>query len=123
MAKLAKKKIENINLSTVSELTKLTEENQNIGTPITCEDGSMIIPVSKTIVGYLSGGGEYGGVKLFDKNKPFLGGGGAVLSFQPVGFLQVKNGIVNFIKIPIEPIEKLVDSALNLFGGSNDTKN
>ncbi|MBO5851350.1 MAG: hypothetical protein J6R29_03345 [Clostridia bacterium] len=120
MAKIAEQKVENLNLTTINELTKLTNENQNIGVPIKCEDGSLIIPVSKTLVGYLSGGGEYGEVKLFDrnKNKPFLGGGGAVVNFQPVGFLYIKNGICSFIKIPNEPFEKLFDSALNLFNGA-----
>ena len=120
MAKIANKKIEELNLTTVNELTKLTSENQNIGAPIICDDGSTLIPVSKTLVAYLSGGGEYGEVKLFNlnKNKPFLGGGGAIVNFQPVGFLHVKNGKPNFIKIPIEPIEKMLDSALNLIGGN-----
>ena len=75
MVKLGKQKVENLSALTVNELAKLTGENQNIGTPIPLEDGSLIIPVSKTLIGYLSGGGEYGQVKLFDKNKPFLGGG------------------------------------------------
>lgn len=125
MAKLGRQKVENLNLATVSELARLTNENQNIGTPIKCEDGSLIIPVSKTLVSYLSGGGEYGEVKLFDvnKNKPFLGGGGAIVNFQPVGFLHVLNGVSTFIKIPNEPFEKILDNAINLFNGtSNEQK-
>ena len=122
MVKLGNHKVEDLSALTVSELAKLTGENQNIGTPIPLEDGSLIIPVSKTLIGYLSGGGEYGQVKLFDKNKPFLGGGGAVVNFQPVGFLVVKNGVSSFVKIPSEPFEKLFDSALNLISGAGNVK-
>ncbi|MBR5439670.1 MAG: hypothetical protein IKV61_05615 [Clostridia bacterium] len=124
MAKLGRKKVENLNLTLVDELSKLTNENHNIGKPINCDDGTLLIPVSKTVIGYLSGGGEYGEVKLFDvnKNKPFLGGGGAIINFQPVGFLQLKNGMANFIKIPIEPIEKMLDSAINFINGNTNAQ-
>ena len=103
-------------------LYPLNENDINSDVPLSfsLQDNTLEAVVSKTLVAYLSGGGEYGEVKLFNinKNKPFLGGGGAIVNFQPVGFLHVKNGKPNFIKIPIEPIEKMLDSALNLIGGN-----
>ena len=82
-----------------------------IGKPIYSKEGILIIPVSKMTIGYLNGGSEYGEIKLLSKNKnmPNVMGGGGIVNMSPEGFLIVKNGEVNFIKVPDNQIESIFD--------------
>ena len=75
--------------SSVSNLETLVDVNSVIGKPILTASGFQIIPFSKITLGNLSGGGEYGDVKVVKETDsfPFAGGSGAVVSMKPMGFI------------------------------------
>ena len=107
------KKLDNVMSTQIEKLGDVISANLIVGNKITTEDKTTIIPVTKVTVGYVNGGGEYGEVKLFSKDKPFLGGGGAVINMSPNGFLVVNNGNVNFIKVADDFIEGVFDKTTN----------
>ena len=107
------KKLDNVMSTQIEKLSDVISANLIIGNKITTEDKTTIIPVTKVTVGYVNGGGEYGEVKLFSKDKPFLGGGGAIINMSPNGFLVVNDGNVNFIKVADDFIEGIFDKTTN----------
>lgn len=52
--------IENIMKSAMEEIKEMVDVNTIIGDPILTGNETMILPVSKVSLGFLSGGGEYG---------------------------------------------------------------
>lgn len=102
-------KLDSVISNQVEKLNDVISANSIIGNKITTDDNVTIIPVTKVIVGYVNGGGEYGEVSLFNKSKPFLGGGGAIVNVSPNGFLVIKDGVTNFIKIADDFIEGIFD--------------
>ena len=127
--KCLKNKIEDIMNSAMDRLKPLIDANVVIGNIIE-KNELTIIPLSKVTMGYVSGGGEYySELKEIKKETeyPFSGGSGGGVSIQPVGFLIVKNGIVELLKIDSKsPLEKLIEAvpeiarfAQNAFGGKN----
>ena len=79
------KKVEEMVETSLHNLNELVDVNTVIGKPIATSGGYQLIPVSKVTMGYLSGGGEYGEIKILkeDENYPFAGGSGAVVSLNP----------------------------------------
>ena len=67
----------------------MVDVNTVIGDAIAASNGATVIPVSKVIFGFVSGGGEYDGSRPPEMELPFAGGSGAGVSVQPVGFLVV----------------------------------
>lgn len=99
---------------TLKNLKSIIDIDCIVGNPINCEDGSVIIPISKVSIGFVSGGGEYQKVKSKPKNPeyPFAGGSGAGCNVSPMGFLVVGNGSVKYINIDDKTsISKVFDFA------------
>ena len=85
--------------------------NTVIGEPITTQNGTVIIPVSKVFVGIATGGIDYFGKKsTTDKN--FGGGGGTGVTVSPVGFLVIDpNGKVDLLNVNYEakdPVSQII---------------
>ena len=57
-------KINDLIDDSIQRLHSLADVNTIIGTPIITASGFQIIPFSKVTMGNLSGGGEYGEVKM-----------------------------------------------------------
>lgn len=71
---------------------------------------TILIPISKVSVGFVSGGGEYDKKTETEKNVPFAGGSGAGYSVSPVGFVVIKNGEVKLLKVaPSELAGKIIE--------------
>lgn len=81
-----------------------------IGKPVFCEDKTIIIPISKLCVGFLTGGGEIDGKysRIKQDDLPIGGIGGGV-SITPLAFLVVKNGDANLIKIEGDGVDRWMD--------------
>ena len=92
-SKFIDNKIENLNDILSTDLV--------IGKKIIADENTTLIPVTKALIGYINGSGEYGEIKLFskEKNLPQVGGGGAIVNISPTGFLIVKKDSVEFLKI------------------------
>lgn len=69
--------------------------NTIVGSPITTPDGITLIPVTKVIFGFGSGGGDYPA----NDQACFGGGSGAGVKLDPVGFLVINDGTVKMLNI------------------------
>lgn len=91
--------------TSLSKIRELVDAQTIIGEPISTNGGTVIIPVSKVAVGYVSGGLDYTSKKDEAAQKPnapknFGGGGGTGVSVSPVGFLTVTaDGRVDFLSV------------------------
>ena len=96
---------------TMEKIHQMVDSNTIIGKPITTEDGTTILPVSKVSFGFASGGTDFDGKNPANKEL-FGGGSGAGVKIQPVAFLVVKNGCVRTIQLS-DPSNSL-DRALTM---------
>ena len=64
-------------------------------------------------MGNLSGGGEYGDIKVVKEidAMPFAGGSGAVVSMKPMGFLIDDGKSCRILRVSDEPIDNLIERA------------
>ena len=106
-------KINNLIGASLERLDSLTDVNTVIGQPIITASGCQIIPFSKVTLGNLTGGGEYGDVKVIKETDtfPFAGGSGAVVSMKPMGFLIDDGKSCRILRITEEPIDNLIERA------------
>ena len=97
--------------SSLENLESLTDVNTIIGKPIVTASGFQLIPFSKVTLGNLSGGGEYGDVKVVKETDafPFAGGSGAVVSMKPLGFVLDDGKTCRILKITDEVIDNLIE--------------
>jgi sporulation protein YtfJ len=104
-------KISSLIHSSLEKLDSLADVNMVIGKPILTSSGFQLIPFSKVTMGNLSGGGEYGDVKVVKETDafPFAGGCGAVVSMKPLGFIVDDGKTCRILKITEEAIDNLVE--------------
>lgn len=80
---------------TMTKVKELVDTNTIVGAPITTPDGITVIPVSRVSFGFGSGGtGNVG-----SKAKGYMGGGGAGVRVDPVGFLIIKDGACRMVNV------------------------
>ena len=91
---------------TMEKIHQMVDSNTIIGKPITTEDGTTILPVSKVSFGFASGGTNAANKDLFG------GGSGAGVNIQPVAFLVVKDGCVRTIQL--SDTSNTIDRALTM---------
>ena len=114
--------IENLLSETLSKMKSMIDITTIVGTPISMQDNSIIIPISKASIGLVVGGGE-----LDNKsrgNYPFAGGTGAGINITPSGFLVFSNGKWEFCNANItNNYSDLVNAFSSVFnalvGGEN----
>lgn len=106
-------KIHHLINDSLAKLDALTDVNTVIGTPIITASGCQIIPFSKVTLGNVTGGGEYGDVKVIKEAEsfPFAGGSGAVVSMKPMGFLIDDGKSCRILRITEEPLDNLIERA------------
>ena len=111
----ANNKIRELMSTAMKDLNSLVDVNTVVGKPVTIEDGTLVIPITKVTLGFMTGGGEYGEIKQIKKGKdaPFAGGSGAVVSLKPSGFLVDQGCGVQFVNADSDPLTKLVDCVNN----------
>ncbi len=98
----------------MQNLRHAVDVNTVVGKPVLCEDGTVVIPVSKVYVGLISGGGEINNAaaKSTVCEYPFAGGTGAGFTISPIGFLVNKKGETTFINTETDKSsEKLIEMA------------
>jgi len=106
-------KINSLIDSSLGRLDELADVNTVIGKPITTASGFQIIPFSKVTLGNLSGGGEYGDVKIVKETDtfPFACGSGAVVSMKPMGFIIDDGKSCKVLRLTDEPLDNLIERA------------
>jgi sporulation protein YtfJ len=107
------KKINDLTNATVESFQKLIDVNTVIGNPIFTSSGFQIIPFSKITMANLSGGGEYGNVKVIREidGLPFAGGASGIVSMKPMGFLVDDGKSCQLIRVSEEPLDNLIEHA------------
>lgn len=107
------KKINRLVDNSLLSLGDLADANTVMGKPFTTASGYQIIPFSKVTMGSLSGGGEYGDVKIVKETDalPFAGGSGAVVSMKPMGFLIDDGRTCRMMRVTDEPLDNLIERA------------
>ncbi|MEL7608543.1 MAG: GerW family sporulation protein [Bacillota bacterium] len=99
--------IENIMKTTMEQIKEMVDVNTIIGSPIMTSKETMVLPVSRVSLGFLSGGGEYGrvapvhrsadAVRVDEERYPFAGVSVAGMSLTPMAFLSVSEGCVKVL--------------------------
>ena len=98
-------KISEIIGTSLEKIKELSDTGTVIGEQIKTDNGTVIIPISKVSLGFVSGGVDLACKKKAaekgDKsNDSFGGGGGAGVSIYPMGFLIIKpNGDVDMLNV------------------------
>lgn len=106
-------KINGLIHASLEKLDDLADVDTIIGKPIITASGFQLIPFSKVTLGNLSGGGEYGDVKVVKETDafPFAGGSGAVISMKPMGFVIDDGKSCRILRISDEPVDNLIERA------------
>ena len=107
------KRIDRLIDASVVTLNDLADVDTVIGKPIVTASGFQIIPFSKVTMGSLSGGGEYGDVKVVKEtdSMPFAGGSGSVVSMKPMGFIVDDGKTCRLGRVTDQPIDNLIEKA------------
>lgn len=107
------KRIDRLIDASVVTLNDFADVDTVIGKPIVTASGFQIIPFSKVTMGSLSGGGEYGDVKVVKEtdSMPFAGGSGSVVSMKPMGFIVDDGKTCRLVRVTDQPIDNLIEKA------------
>ena len=84
---------------TMTKIRQLVDTNTIVGSPITTPDGITVIPVSRVSFGFGTGGGTGNGAK----GVSYMGGNGAGVKVEPIGFLIIKDGACRMLNIAPPP--------------------
>ena len=95
--------------ATVGKIREMADANTIIGTPISIDANTTIIPVSKVTMGFASGGSDVGAKAT---KEMFGGGSGAGVSITPIAFLVVTNGTVRTVQLAehVSPIDNAINA-------------
>ena len=100
--------------TTLEKIKSMVDVNTVIGDPIVTPDGTTIIPVSKIIYGFASGGSECASKHQTNSNL-FGGGGGAGVTINPVAFIAISHGDVKLLNIANDTNQKAIALVPELF--------
>ena len=115
--------------TSLSNIKEIIDVNTVVGAPVQTTGGTVIIPVSKVSLGYVSGGVDYLGRNTpVEKGNGFGGGGGTGITLTPVGFLVTKaDGSVQYLPVVSGdhaiPEPDKIDTIINLIERSPDIIN
>ena len=91
--------------TTMEQLKEMVDVNTIVGDPVMTGSDTVIIPVSRVCLGFLSGGGEYGPHKTSRRESgeqeegrfPFAGTSVGGLNLTPMAFLAITDGVVHVL--------------------------
>lgn len=110
---MAEHPIQGIMSTALHNIKEMIDVNTIVGTPVTAQDGTIIIPVSRVAFGFGAGGSEFGGsvMKEDGLKSNFGGGSGAGVSINPVAFLVVSGGNVRLLTLSSSnsSVDKVID--------------
>lgn len=117
MSKISKnKRVNELVEHSMNDLSALADVTTVVGAPIQTASGYQVIPVSKVMLGYLSGGGDLGETKVIKEGEstPFAGGSGAIVALKPAGFILDDGNGCRFVHAGGDPLDNLIDKAAEL---------
>ncbi len=93
----------------IDKIREMVDVSTVIGDPMTMEDGTTLIPVSRVTYGFATGGSD---LPTKGNQELFGGGGGAGINIIPIAFLVISNG--NVRALPIVSSPDAVNQAINM---------
>lgn len=132
--------IENIMKTTMEQIREMVDVNTIVGNPIAAGGDTMILPVSKVCLGFVSGGGEYrmkgalaksvDQMREEEERLPFAGTAVAGMALTPVAFLAVSGSQAHLLPAKydcmwdhvIERLPCAVEGVLNIVKEWSDSK-
>lgn len=102
----------------IDKIREMVDVSTVIGDPMTLEDGTTLIPVSRVTYGFASGGSD---LPTKGNQELFGGGGGAGINIIPIAFLVVSDGNVRVLPLVASPdtfnqMVSMVPDAVNKIG-------
>lgn len=109
------KEVNKLVSDTINGLKNVIDSNTIISSPITLAKDTVIVPITKVSVGFVSGGGELNTVKSKITSFPFVGASTSGFNLSPIGFISFSNGEIKFHDINSKTVdEKIVDMLNNI---------
>ncbi len=93
-------KVQGLFGTSIDKIREMVDVNTVIGDPMTLEDGTTLVPVSRVTYGFASGGSD---LPTKGNQELFGGGGGAGINIIPIAFLVVSNGNVRVLPLVASP--------------------
>lgn len=110
-----KRPIESLMSGAYDSIKGLISADTVVGNPIKAENGVVIIPISRVVMGFVTGGGEYGGEALPENENRFAGGSGAGMSVSPVAFLVSDGSEIKLVNVNDKSaFDKIIDAVPEL---------
>ena len=94
--------------ASIAKIKEMVDANTVVGDPVTTPDGVTLVPVSRVSVGFAGGGGD-----LVKQRDGCVGGSGAGIKIEPIGFLIVRDGAVRMLNIQ-PPASTTIDRVIDL---------
>ncbi|MBE7030889.1 MAG: sporulation protein YtfJ [Ruminococcaceae bacterium] len=115
--------IEGLMSVAMENIKQMVDVNTIIGDPVTADDGTIIIPVSKVSFGFGAGGSEFNAKPegKDNKNAMFGGGAGGGVSINPVAFMVVGKEQIRLLPVSsnMSTIDRVVDMIPDLLNRFN----
>ncbi len=92
------------------ELRNVIDSNTIVGKPVILPENITVLPISRVNAGFVAGGGEIK-CELKKRNNssyPFTGGSGSGFVIEPVGFITINKGEINYINVDAKTAYKEV---------------
>jgi len=96
---------------TMIKIKEMVDVNTVVGKPIVVNADITVIPISKIVYGFATGGTEFS-AKKENKENLFGGGSGAGVTVAPVAFLVINKGDVKVVNVEtsVTTVEKTIDA-------------
>ena len=103
--------IEGLMTTTLESIRDMIDVNTVVGEPIATADGATVVPISRVSFGFVAGGGEISPrTATPPAEPPFVGGAGAGVTVQPLGFLVTGPDAVRLLPAQCyQPIDRVIE--------------
>ena len=98
---------------TLVKIKEMVDVNTVVGKPIVVNSDVTVIPISKLVYGFATGGSEFS-AKKENKENLFGGGSGAGVTVTPVAFLVINKEDVKIIGVESSTSVSTIDKALDV---------
>lgn len=97
--------------SAVSNIKATFDADSIIGSPVTADDGTIVIPITRVSYGFGGGGGDFAAKNSNNSEGTFAGGIGGGASIKAEAFLVINGGNVRLITMDggSSPVDRLID--------------
>ena len=104
-------KVQEMLESAVSNIKATFDADSIIGSPVTADDGTIIIPITRVSYGFGGGGGDFAAKNSNNSEGTFAGGIGGGASIKAEAFLVINGGNVRLITMDggSSPVDRIID--------------